>query len=86
LKKKFKNIWQIVVKILSLTCQTIRNSSMKYSEFFKIVKKSGWKLLRQGKGSHEIWIKDGKTVAIPNHGSKEMPTGLEKSLKKEMGL
>lgn len=22
----------------------------------------------------------------PNHGSKEMPTGLEKSLKKEMGL
>lgn len=76
----------MVVLLLSLTCQTIRNSSMKYSEFFKLVKKNGWSLLRQGKGSHEIWIKDGKTVSVPNHGSKEMPTGLEKNLKKEMGL
>lgn len=77
---------QRVVFLLSLKCQTKRISSMKYSEFFKIAKKSGWSLLRQGKGSHEIWIKDNKTVSIPNHGSREMPTGLEKSLKKEMGL
>lgn len=59
---------------------------MKYSEFLKLAKKNGWRLLRQGKGSHEIWEKYGKTVAIPNHGTKEMPTGLEKSLKKDMGL
>lgn len=59
---------------------------MKYSEFLKLAKKNGWKLHRQGKGSHEIWIKDGKTIAIPNHGSKEIPTGLEKSLRKEMGI
>ncbi|MGG7035168.1 MAG: type II toxin-antitoxin system HicA family toxin [Flavobacterium sp.] len=59
---------------------------MKYSEFFKLAKKNDWQFLRQGKGSHEIWIKDDKTVVIPNHGSKEMPKGLEKSLKKEMGL
>jgi mRNA interferase HicA len=59
---------------------------MKYSEFFKLAKKNGWRLLRQGKGSHEIWEKDGQTVVIPNHGSKEISTGLEKSLKKEMGI
>lgn len=59
---------------------------MKYSEFLKKVRKSGWSFLKQGKGSHEVWIKDGKTVSIPNHGSKEMPTGLERSLTKEMGL
>lgn len=59
---------------------------MKYSEFLKIAKKSGWFFLRQGKGSHEIWIKDGKTVLIPNHGAKEKPTGLQPSLSKEMGL
>ncbi|UOX32404.1 type II toxin-antitoxin system HicA family toxin [Flavobacterium sediminilitoris] len=59
---------------------------MKYNEFFKLAKRNGWQLLRQGKGSHEIWIKEIKTVVIPNHGSKEMPTGLEKSLRKEMGL
>lgn len=59
---------------------------MKYSEFLKLAKKNGWRFLRQGKGSHEIWEKDGKTVAIPSHGTKEIPIGLEKSLKKEMGL
>lgn len=59
---------------------------MKYNEFLRLAKKNGWQLKRQGKGSHEIWEKENKTVSIPNHGSKEMPTGLEKSLKKEMGL
>ncbi len=59
---------------------------MKYSEFFKIAKKNGWKLLRQGKGSHQIWTKDEKQVIIPAHGAKEMPKGLEKKLRKEMGL
>ncbi len=59
---------------------------MKYSVFLKHAKRSGWKFLRQGKGSHEIWEKEGKTIAIPNHGAKEMPKGLERSLTKEMGL
>ncbi len=59
---------------------------MKYSEFFKIAKKNGWELLRQGKGSHQIWLKDGNKVIIPAHGAKEMPKGLEKRLRKEMGL
>lgn len=59
---------------------------MKYSEFLRKAKKQGWSLLRQGKGSHEIWTKQNLKVSIPNHGSKEMPKGLEKSLKKEMGF
>ena len=59
---------------------------MKYSEFFREIKKKGWKFIRQGKGSHEIHEKGGKEVSIPNHGTKEMPNGLEKSLRKEMGL
>ncbi len=59
---------------------------MKYSEFLKLAKKKGWHLERQGKGSHEIWGKEGKTIAIPNHGTKEMPKGLELSLKKQMGI
>lgn len=50
---------------------------MKYSEFFKLSKKHGWTFLREGKGSHEIWEKGGAQVVIPNHGAKEMPTGLE---------
>ncbi len=57
---------------------------MKYSEFFKLIKKKGWQFARQGKGSHEVWKKGDKFVIIPNHGAKEIPKGLEKKLKKEM--
>jgi len=59
---------------------------MKYSEFIREIKKKGWVFLRQGKGSHEIYEKDGKSISIPNHGSREIPTGLEKNLRKEMRL
>lgn len=62
------------------------SGSMKCSEFIRLATRSGWKFARQGKGSHEIWTKDGVNVAIPNHGAKEMPKGLERSLRKEMGL
>lgn len=59
---------------------------MKYSELIRLAKRNGWQLKRQAKGSHEIWSKDDVEVIIPNHGSKEMPKGLESSLKKQMGL
>ncbi|MBC2838880.1 type II toxin-antitoxin system HicA family toxin [Robiginitalea sp. SC105] len=59
---------------------------MKCNEFIRLIKKNGWQFLRQGKGSHEIYTKDGKKVPIPNHGSKELGKGLEMKLKKEMGL
>ncbi|MDT9499142.1 type II toxin-antitoxin system HicA family toxin [Capnocytophaga stomatis] len=59
---------------------------MKYNEFLRKIQKEGWWLLRQGKGSHEIWTNGVLEVSIPNHGSKEMPKGLEKALKKQMGL
>lgn len=59
---------------------------MKYSEFLKLIKKEGWVFMRQGKGSHEIWVKGEKKVVIPNHGSKEIPKGLVQKLKKDMNL
>ncbi len=52
---------------------------MKYSAFLKLIRKNGWQLLRQGKGSHEIWEKHGKKIAVPNHEKKEIPKGLEKN-------
>lgn len=59
---------------------------MKYNEFLRLVKKQGWTLKRQGKGSHAIYEKNGKEVIIPQHGAKEMPKGLERSLRKQMEL
>ena len=61
-------------------------SIKKSSQFIRLAKRKGWKFLRQGKGSHEIYEKEGKQVVIPNHGSKELGRGLESKLKKEMGL
>lgn len=59
---------------------------MKYSAFFREIRKKGWWFLRQGKGSHEIWTNGEMEIAIPYHGSKELPSGLEKALRKQMGL
>lgn len=58
---------------------------MKTGEFIRLTKRNGWRFQRQGKGSHEVWEKDGDVVIIPNHPAKELPKGLEKSLKKQMG-
>ncbi len=59
---------------------------MKSNEFIREIKRKGWVFRRHGKGSHEIYEKDGRQVTVPNHGSKELGKGLEKKLRKEMGL
>ena len=59
---------------------------MKYNELFRLAKKKGWKQLRYGKGSHEIWVNKQVKISIPNHASKEMPKGLERKLRKQMNL
>ncbi|WP_409013663.1 type II toxin-antitoxin system HicA family toxin [Dyadobacter sp. CY312] len=58
---------------------------MKSSEFHRLVKKNGWVHIRTG-GSHYIYEKDGQTIPVPFHGSKEMGEGLRKSLVKLMRL
>lgn len=58
---------------------------MKYSEFHRKIKKEGWIHIRT-KGSHYIYEKDGKKYPVPYHGSKEIPTGLQKRMAKEMGI
>lgn len=58
---------------------------MKSSEFHKLVRANGWIAIRQT-GSHVVYEKDGKSVVVPFHGSKEMNKGLEVKLRKVMGL
>ena len=60
---------------------------MKSSELLRKLKKNGWKVLRQGKGSHVILEHATKgEMSFPDHGSKEVPTGMEKKIKKLGGL
>lgn len=58
---------------------------MKSSELQKLILANGWQIVRQS-GSHVVYEKDGIRYPVPFHGSKEVGTGLEKKIKKEMGL
>lgn len=58
---------------------------MKSSEFHRWISKQGW-VLKRIKGSHYIYEKEGKTIPVPYHGSKEMGEGLRRSIVKQMGL
>ena len=58
---------------------------MKSSEFHRLIQINGWVEIRQA-GIHRIYEKNGKRVAVPYHGSKEMKMGLVMKIKKEMGL
>ena len=58
---------------------------MKSSEFHRLVKKNGWRLVRV-EGSHYIYEKNGITYPVPYHGAKEMSENLRKSIVKKMEL
>lgn len=58
---------------------------MKTTEFHKLVRVNGWKVLRQT-GSHIIYRKGSMTYPVPYHGAKELGKGLENKMIKDMGL
>ncbi|MCZ4244945.1 type II toxin-antitoxin system HicA family toxin [Pedobacter punctiformis] len=60
---------------------------MKSSELFKKLKQAGWQEISQN-GSH-IKMKHPTIPGVliyPYHGSKEIPKGTEKAIKKQAGL
>ena len=58
---------------------------MKYNEFYRLLKDNGWSLQREGK-KHAIYEKDGKTIVVPRHPSKEIPKGTQVALLKQAGI
>lgn len=58
---------------------------MKYSEFKKWLKKQG-AVFEPRRGSHFMVYLNGKKTIFPDHGAKEMGKGLEKKVKKDLGL
>lgn len=60
---------------------------MKCSELLRILKKDGWYVVSQ-RGSHlkmKHPVKSGQLI-FPDHGTKEMADGTEKSLLKQAGI
>ena len=58
---------------------------MKYTELHRLISQNGWSLIRQS-GSHIIYKKGNRTYPVPYHKGKEVGAGLEKTIRKEMGL
>jgi mRNA interferase HicA len=59
---------------------------MKSSELHRLIKQNGW-VFSHAEGSHYFYTKNGAlSPPVPYHGSKEVGKGLEKKIKKEMGL
>lgn len=59
---------------------------MKSDELHRLIRANGWVKLRQMGTSHIIYKKGSITYPVPYHGSKEVGTGLEKKIRKDMGL
>ena len=58
---------------------------MKSTELHQLVRRNGWVYVKAD-GSHYIYEKGGTRYPVPFHGSKEVGTGMEKKIKKDMGL
>lgn len=55
-------------------------------ELIKIIKKNGWSVARVS-GSHHWMVKEGsRSISVPVHGNKELPTGLLHAILREAGL
>jgi len=58
---------------------------MKYSEFIRWLRARGVVFERQ-RGSHQFVTLNGRISVVPNHGAKEIPEGLRRSILKDLGL
>ena len=61
-------------------------SPISYERLIKKLKKIGFEFHRQGKGSHEIWIKNDKCLPIPKHKGKDISKGMLKAILNEIPL
>ncbi|RXZ42723.1 type II toxin-antitoxin system HicA family toxin [Crenobacter cavernae] len=58
---------------------------MKNSEFIRWLQQQGV-TFKPGKGSHLIATLNGKSIGVPNHKGKEIPTGTAEGIKRKLGL
>ncbi len=61
---------------------------MKYSELTRKLRRLGFELYKQGKGSHEKWWspESGKHTTIPNHAGRDMAVKTVRKILSDLGL
>jgi len=61
---------------------------LSYREVTRRLQKLGFRFYRQGKGSHELWVRDsdGRVIPVPRHPSKPVRKGTVRAIIRECGV
>ena len=59
---------------------------MKYYDVIVRLKKLGFRFYRQGRGSHELWVRDSDGKAVPIPHKKEIKSGTLRAIVREIGI
>jgi predicted RNA binding protein YcfA (HicA-like mRNA interferase family) len=59
-----------------------------YLEVVNRLRKLGFRFYRQGKGSHELWVRDsdGIVIPVPNHRGKTIRKGTIRAIIREINV
>ena len=59
-----------------------------HEEVTRRLRELGLRLYRQGKGSHQLWVRDadGLVVPVPHHKGKPIRKGTIRAIIRELGL
>ena len=61
---------------------------LSYQEITRRLRKLSFRFYRQGKGSHELWVRDsdGKVIPIPHYRGKKIRKGTVRAIIHEIGI
>lgn len=59
-----------------------------YREVVKRLRRQGFRFYRQGRGSHELWVRDsdGVVIPVPRHQGKTIRKGTLRAIIRQMGI
>ena len=61
---------------------------LSYQDITRRLQKIGFRFYRQGKGSHELWVRDsdGRVVPVPHHQGRAIRKGTVRAIIREVGM
>ncbi|HEX28472.1 TPA: type II toxin-antitoxin system HicA family toxin [Candidatus Poribacteria bacterium] len=67
---------------------TTKLRELSYEEVTRRLRALGFRFYRQGKGSHELWVRDsdGRVVPVPRYKGKRIRKGTIRAIIREVGL
>ena len=65
-----------------------RLQELSYREVTQRLQKLGFRFYRQGKGSHELWVRDsdGRAIPVPHHKGKSIRKGTLRAMIREIDI